>query len=133
LTPTDRDTLVPLASLSARLQRRASRRIVLQGSLGAAGLALVGCSAPAAFNGGDQADPFKLVARPASDEWPPLFWDAPEYIQETYRYAVANQDLLKWMPCFCGCGDMGHTSNASCYVAESRSDGSVLLDPMSFG
>ncbi len=124
---------MPFSHLAQRLGHRANRRVLLQGSLGAAGIALVGCSAPSALNGGGQTDPFDLVARPAADEWPPMFWEAPESVQETYRFAVANQDLIKWMPCFCGCVDMGHTSNASCYVAETRGDGSVLLDPMSFG
>jgi hypothetical protein len=123
---------VPNIPLPLRFRRRTSRRTLLQGSLGAAGLLLVSCSAPSAFRD-DEGDPFDLVARPAADEWPPLFWEAPEVIQETYRYAVANQELLRWMPCFCGCGDLGHTSNASCYVVEQRADGSVLLDPMSFG
>ena len=105
--------------------------MLLQGSLGLAGVALVGCSAPGI--GQKEDDPFLLIANPAKDQWPQMFHDAPDYIQETYRFAVANQDSLKWMPCFCGCGDTGHTSNFDCYVAEQRSGGEVVLDPMSFG
>lgn len=112
-----------------------NRRVLLKGSLGVAGLALVGCAGPGASSGttGSANYPFDLNAWPAEDRWPTVFWEAPADVQETYRYAVANQDLLKWMPCFCGCNEMGHTSNASCYVQEARADGSVLLDPMSFG
>lgn len=102
----------------------------MQGSLATAGLALVGCTAPGI---GQQEDPFALVANPAKDEWPPMFHEAPEYIQETYRFVLANKQDIQWMPCFCGCGDMGHVSNYSCYVAEERGDGTYLLDPMSFG
>jgi hypothetical protein len=33
-----------------------------------------------------------------------------------YGFAKAQPDLLKWMPCACGCAKLGHTSNRSCYV-----------------
>jgi hypothetical protein len=101
----------------------------MQATLAASGLALVGCSNVLTGSSADDA----LMAWPAEDRWPELFSKASPRIQEAYRFAVANQDLLQWMPCFCGCGEMGHTSNASCYVREIRNDGSVLLDSMSFG
>lgn len=107
------------------------RRILLQGTLGLAGVALVGCTAPGI--GKSEDDPFILLANPSKDEWPQMFHDAPDYIQETYRYAVANRDVLKWLPCFCGCGETGHASNFDCYVAEERKNGEIVLDPMSFG
>jgi hypothetical protein len=102
----------------------------MQGALAVGGLALVGCSTGVGqSSGGGEA----LLAWPAEDRWPELFFKAPQSVQEAYRFAVANEDLLKWMPCFCGCGDFGHTSNFDCYVQEVRGDGSVLLDSMSFG
>jgi hypothetical protein len=101
----------------------------MQATLAVSGLALVGCSNVLTGSSADDA----LMAWPAEDRWPELFHKASPRIQEAYRFAVANQDLLQWMPCFCGCGEMGHTSNASCYVQEIRNDGSVLLDSMSFG
>lgn len=113
-----------------RRRSRITRRALVQGSLGAAGLALVGCSAPGI---GQKEDPFALIANPAKDEWPQMFLDAPEYVQETYRYVLANKQDIQWMPCFCGCVDQGHDSNWHCYVDEERDDGTFLLDPMSFG
>jgi hypothetical protein len=110
--------------------RKVTRRHAVQGALAAGGLALVGCTAsPLGQSSADDS----LLAWPAADRWPDLFHKAPASVQETYRFAVANHDLLQWMPCFCGCGDLGHTSNFDCYVQEVRSDGSVLLDSMSFG
>ena len=108
-----------------------TRRHAVQGALAAGGLALVGCSSGV----GQSTAPVdeSLLAWPAEDRWPALFTASSERIQEAYRFAVANQDLLQWMPCFCGCGEWGHASNASCYVQEVRDDGSVLLDSMSFG
>ena len=115
-----------------RAPRRLTRRHALQAALGASGLALVGCSSGIGPIGQSSADD-ALLAWPAEDRWPEQFSKTSARIQETYRFAVANQDLLQWMPCFCGCGEWGHTSNASCYVQHVRDDGSVLLDPMSYG
>jgi hypothetical protein len=120
---------VPARQFTSR-RAAINRRTLLQGSLGIAGVALAGCSAPGLIK---QEDPFNLIANPAKDEWPPMFHEAPDYIRETYRFAVGNKDALQWMPCFCGCGEMGHASNYDCYVAEERSGGEIVLDPMSFG
>jgi hypothetical protein len=121
-----------LRYISKRAPRKLTRRHALQGALAASGFALVGCSSGIGQIGQSSAD-VALLAWPAEDRWPEQFSKASARIQETYRFAVANQDLLQWMPCFCGCGEWGHTSNASCYVQEMRDDGSVLLDPMSYG
>ena len=44
---------------------------------------------------------------------------APAEVREAYRFAIVNRDTLKYIPCYCGCGSEGHTSNASCYVKDS--------------
>lgn len=74
-----------------------------------------------------------LLARPAQEQWPARFWEATPEVQEAYRYAVANADALRYIPCYCGCGRSGHTSNRDCYIREVRPDGTLVLDPMSFG
>ena len=53
--------------------------------------------------------------------------------EEAYRFALANPDVLKQIPCYCGCGVVGHTSNYDCYVAEINDDGSAILDSHGFG
>jgi hypothetical protein len=58
---------------------------------------------------------------------------APGNVREAYRFAIANRDLLRQIPCFCGCGAERHTSNADCYIKDVRPDGSIVFDPMSFG
>ena len=50
---------------------------------------------------------------------------APVTVQQAYQFAVANPDVMHELPCYCGCGPIGHTSNYSCYVAEQNADGSV--------
>lgn len=106
---------------------RLSRRHFVRGMAGLAGGLLVACSdkKPAAVP--------PLLARPAENVWPEMFWQADAETQETYRYAVANQESLRYIPCFCGCNEMGHTSVFDCYVRDIRKDGTVVLDPMSFG
>ena len=49
-------------------------------------------------------------------------WDArPAYVranartEAAYSYALEASDVLRWMPCYCGCGAMGHGSNADCF------------------
>lgn len=109
--------------------RRLTRRHALQGALAAGGLVLVGCStAPIGQSNVDDS----LLASPGEDRWPDLFYKAPASVQGLYRYAAANQDDLKWLPCFCGCVDEGHTSNFDCFFKQVRGDGSIVLDTMSF-
>ena len=79
------------------------------------------------------ARPSGLLARPARDEWPAAFWEAPPGAQEAYRYAVDHRGELRYIPCYCGCGDIDHVSNWDCFVDELRPDGSVLLSDHGFG
>jgi len=58
---------------------------------------------------------------------------APLDVREAYRFAVANRDTLRYIPCYCGCADAGHTSNASCYVEDSSPPGQPIFDRMSLG
>lgn len=39
-----------------------------------------------------------------------------------YRFATEQESTLAWMPCFCGCGDLGHGSNRACYVKQESPD-----------
>lgn len=114
---------------TTRPRGRLTRRRLLRTTLMFTGPLLVGCSRQPA-----SSDPnLDLIAWPAEDRWPDAFHQMPEIVQDSYRFAVANRAVLQYMPCFCGCRDVGHTSNFDCYVAEARHDGSVILDPMSFG
>jgi hypothetical protein len=52
--------------------------------------------------------------------------DQPARVKDDYLFAIANPDLLKQIPCFCGCVAEKHESNYACYVAEDGGPGSVL-------
>lgn len=56
---------------------------------------------------------------------------APTEVREAYRFAIANRDTLKYIPCYCGCGSEGHTSNASCYFKDSSTPDRPVFDRMS--
>ena len=58
---------------------------------------------------------------------------APVSVQQSYQFAVANPDVLEQIPCYCGCGAMGHTSNFDCYVSAQNSDGSPVYDSHALG
>ncbi len=51
---------------------------------------------------------------------------APATVRDAYRFAVANPDALKNVPCYCGCGSIGHTSNLSCFVKEFDGKGKAV-------
>jgi hypothetical protein len=58
--------------------------------------------------------------------------EAPPAVREAYRFAIANRDILRQIPCYCGCG-AEHPSNAECYIKEVKPNGEIVFDPMSFG
>ncbi len=58
---------------------------------------------------------------------------APARVREAYQFAIANPDALKNVPCYCGCGAVGHTSNYACYVKEAKPDGTFVFDEHALG
>jgi len=99
-------------------------------SAAAAILALFAACANADRNG--RTETREVTLAPAA-VLSPMVRTAPPVVQEAYRFAVANADVLQYVPCYCGCGAMGHTSNRSCFVKEDRSDGSVTFDDHALG
>jgi hypothetical protein len=81
-------------------------------------------------NAGAAANDVKMAAL---DGAPAEVLAAPAQVQEAYRFAIANPDLMTNIPCYCGCGDMGHTSNYACYVGGRNADGSVQYDTHALG
>ncbi|MBU0702426.1 MAG: thioredoxin domain-containing protein [Chloroflexi bacterium] len=54
-------------------------------------------------------------------------------VQEAYRFALANPDVLDKIPCYCGCGQMGHLNNRMCYVQSETADGQMVFDNHAVG
>jgi hypothetical protein len=63
--------------------------------------------------------------------WPGYVTEAGPEVRRLYEFQITHGELMRYMPCFCGCGqNAGHRSNRDCYVRRVRRDGSVVLDPM---
>ena len=94
-------------------------------------LSVVGCSSGdssnmrAASSSGTSQTDLSLASLSAMPEF---VQEAPPTVQEAYRFAVANPEVMHKIPCYCGCGAMGHQDNLGCYVKEFRPDGSIEFD-----
>ena len=58
---------------------------------------------------------------------------APVSVQEAYRFAIANPDVLKQVPCYCGCGSIGHKNNYECYMMGINPDGTPQFETHALG
>jgi len=58
---------------------------------------------------------------------------APVTVQQSYQFAIANPDVMQQIPCFCGCGKIGHKSNYSCYVQSVDDQGNITFDDHAMG
>jgi hypothetical protein len=59
---------------------------------------------------------------------PSFVLEKSKKVQEAYRYAVDNEDTLQYIPCFCGCKNIGHRHNAACYITERLPYGRVTFN-----
>lgn len=89
-------------------------------------LGLSGCA-----SSGDHASTTDLKMAPMAD-MPAEVKMASVTVQDAYRFNVANPEIMKEIPCYCGCGDMGHASNYACYVQDD-SNGQITFDGHALG
>jgi hypothetical protein len=69
----------------------------------------------------------------AMDKLPAEVQSAPVSVRMAYQFAAANPDVIQRIPCYCGCGDIGHASNYACYVSDAASDGTITFDQHALG
>lgn len=50
-----------------------------------------------------------------------------------YEFAARNPDVIKYVPCYCGCERSGHGSNESCFVQSRTASGGVTWDVHGWG
>ena len=63
--------------------------------------------------------------------WPAFVTAAGPEVRRLYEFQITHGELMRYMPCFCGCGqNAGHRNNRDCYVKQVNADGSVVLDSM---
>lgn len=90
-------------------------------------LLAVGCAGASEQQGSNNLSLAPLTDMPADVQ------AAPASVQEAYRFAVANPEVLTQVPCYCGCGAIGHTSNYACYVSGENGDGNLSFDAHALG
>lgn len=123
----------PTCHIGTALMVPMSRRHVV-GVIGAGvvGVALTACGGSvdlskrfAAFEPADEpnGDLSKVV-------WPAFVIQAGGDIRRLYEFQVVSGDLMRFIPCFCGCKGDGHRNNRDCYVQAVNADGSVVFDAM---
>jgi hypothetical protein len=44
--------------------------------------------------------------------------------------ARRHSEVLRYIPCYCGCVDVGHISNEDCFIDRRPADGRTVYDPM---
>jgi hypothetical protein len=115
----------------ARKQRLRARLTILVPVVAAV---LIGIGALVLFSQSGQAAPTgsQIQLAPVS-KLDAKVRSAPPVVQEAYRFAIANPEVLSKMPCYCGCGNMGHMDNLDCFVQDVKADGSVVLDYHALG
>lgn len=77
--------------------------------------------------------PNNALGRMPLGQMPNEVQSAPVTVQQAYQFAAANSDTMKQIPCYCGCGAMGHTSNYSCYVQGVDANGKITFDNHALG
>ena len=99
------------------------RNFLIRGLLAVGCMTVVGCQ-------GFRATEHRYKLAP-ENILPPNIAKAPEEVREAYRFAIINRNTLRYIPCYCGCGSEGHTSNASCYIKDSSTGDKLEFDRMS--
>ncbi|PLR77249.1 hypothetical protein CU633_11945 [Bacillus sp. V3-13] len=65
----------------------------------------------------------------SAEELPVFVHDKHEQVQMIYGEAAKHQELLEWIPCYCGCAESGnHQNTYDCFVYENRENGEVVWD-----
>jgi len=88
-------------------------------------LLLAACGANGQQNSQAKLAPVSALPKPMQD--------APAAVRTAYQFAVANPDALQNVPCYCGCGAIGHKSNLACYLKEVGTDGKPVFDDHAMG
>jgi hypothetical protein len=89
--------------------------------------ALSGCS------GSQSAEMEHSFPMASMEGMPAEVKQAPVSVQQSYQFAAANPDILEQLPCYCGCGAMGHTSNYDCYVSSESASEDIVYDSHALG
>jgi hypothetical protein len=110
-----------LSLISLRVRRLLIMTVLILGTI-----LLSACSSKA----NNKSDTIKLAP---INSLPVEIRNAPVVVRESYQFALANPDALKNVPCYCGCGNVGHTSNYDCYIKDIKQSGEIIFDQHALG
>ena len=48
-----------------------------------------------------------------------------EIVQQVFEFAARHPEVLAYMPCYCGCEQLGHKGNHDCFVKGRAANGNV--------
>ena len=120
-----------------RIRCRIGMSLVSIAAIGIAGIAATGCSTVArqetATPAHEMAMPTHEMAMEALSEMPAEVQAAQVAVQQAYQFAAANPDVVRQLPCYCGCGAIGHTSNYACCIAGADASGRRKYDSHALG
>jgi hypothetical protein len=92
-------------------------------------------AAPAAPAAVQAAVPLGAVTMPTQAEVSAAWQARPDYVkalpsewQGAYAFALARPDVLQWLPCYCGCSEMGHGSNLDCFFQKRDASGALRFE-----
>jgi hypothetical protein len=46
-------------------------------------------------------------------------------LRQVYEFAARHPEVLQYVPCYCGCENVGHKANHDCFVKSRAADGRV--------
>jgi hypothetical protein len=66
----------------------------------------------------------------AGEAWAarPAYVHGDAATEEAYAFALYHPQVLKWMPCYCGCEGIGHRSNLDCYLKAGMLGGKTAFE-----
>jgi hypothetical protein len=57
----------------------------------------------------------------------------PALVRTVYEFAARQPEVLRYVPCFCGCERNGHKGNEDCFIAGRAPDGRPQWDAHGMG
>lgn len=58
----------------------------------------------------------------------PKYAQKSPQVQAAYEYALEKPELLRQIPCYCGCSRIGHKNVEDCFVKEFKDNGKIVFD-----
>ena len=53
-------------------------------------------------------------------------------VRDAYAFAANREDIVQYLPCYCGCEREGHRSLRDCFIKARAADGTPKWEPMGY-